>query len=84
MLHAPGAASVAETGLREPSVIVRVSYECLASADGPRLASAVYAVGARIPDGAAYYAATQAADYLLTSDAAWVEAPSALATRFGG
>ena len=81
---APDAASVAETGLREPSLIVRVSYERLASADGPRLASAVYAIGARLPDGAAYYAATQDADHLLTFDAAWVEAASALAARFGG
>lgn len=81
---APDAADVAETGLREPSLIVRVSYERLAPADGPRLASAVYAIGARLPDGAAYYAATQDADYLLTFDAAWVEAASALAARFGG
>lgn len=81
---APAAAGTAETGLREPSLIVRVSYERLAPADGPRLASAVYAIGARIPDGTAYYAATQDADYLLTFDAAWVEAASALAARFGG
>ena len=81
---APDSASVAETGLREPSLIVRVSYERLAPADGPRLASAVYAIGARLPDGAAYYAATQDADYLLTFDAAWVDAASALAARFGG
>ena len=83
-VFAPDATGVAETGLREPSLIVRVSYERLAPADGPRLASAVYAIGARLPDGAAYYAATQDADYLLTFDAAWVEAASALAARFGG
>ena len=81
---APDAASVAETGLRDPTLIVRVSYERLASADGPRLASAVYAIGSRLPDGAAYYAATQDADYFLTFDAAWVDAASALAARFGG
>ena len=81
---APDAASAAETGLREPTLIVRVSYERLAPADGPRLASAVYAIGARLPDGAAYYAATQDADYLLTFDAAWVAAATALAARFGG
>ena len=81
---APDAADVAETGLREPSLIVRVSYERLAPADGPRLASAVYAIGARLPDGGAYYAATPDADYLLTFDAAWTDAALALAARFGG
>ena len=80
---APDAADVAETGLREPSLIVRVSYERSAPADGPRLASAVYAVGARAPGGGAYYAATPDADYLLTFDAAWADAALALAARFG-
>lgn len=81
---APDAASAVETGLHDPTLIVRVSYERLAPADGPRLASAVYAIGARLPDGVAYYAATQDADYLLTFDAAWVDAAAALAARFGG
>lgn len=81
---APDAAGAAETGLREPRLIVRVSYERLAPADGPRLASAVYSVGARAPGGGAYYAATPDADYLLTFDAAWADAALALAARFGG
>ena len=35
--------------------------------------SAVYAVGARTPDGDSYYAATPDSPLLLTFDAAWVE-----------
>ena len=81
---APDAVGVAETGLREPPLIVRVSYELAAPTDGQRLASAVYAVGAPLPDGAAYYAATVDSPFLLTFDAAWVDAAAALADRFGG
>lgn len=88
---APDAADAAETNLRDPALIVRVSYERasqgdggLPQGDGRLLEGAVYAIGARLPDGSAYYAATGDADYLLTFDAAWVDAALALADRFGG
>lgn len=81
---APDAAGAAETGLRDPALIVRVSYERAAQGDGGLLEGAVYAIGARLPDGSAYYAATEDADYPLAFDAAWVDAALALAERFAG
>lgn len=81
---APDAAGFAETNLRDPALIVRVSYERDSPGDGRLLATAVYAIGARLPDGSAYYASAEGADYLLAFDAAWVDAALALAERFAG
>ena len=69
----PEGLTLDSVGLQVPRSIIRVTYELAVPLEDKSAVSAVYAVGARTPDGDRYYAATPDSPLLLTFDAAWVE-----------
>lgn len=77
----PADLPVEGTGLDSPQAFIRVTYELTVPLDDKSAASVAYAVGARTPDGARYYAAAQDTPLLLEFDAAWVEEALSLVRR---
>ena len=74
-----------DAGLNAPRAIVRVTYELAVPLEDKSAVSAVYAIGAKTPEGDRYYAVTPDSPLLLTFDAAWVEEVLSLVeTNIGG